>query len=238
MLKIEHLSKIYFGTHKGIHDVSIHVQPGDLCAFIGQNGAGKTTTLKAIAGIHDVDSGTIQMNGIRLKEHPVEYKANLAYIPDNPDVFEYLTGIEYLNFIADVFGMDEASRKEQIEKLSKKFEMDECLRQLISTYSHGMKQKIALIGGLMHKPKLLVLDEPFVGLDPQAIYTLKECMVDLCNHKGAVLFSTHILDVAEKLCNKVVMIQDGYVVASGKMEDVIQKGQTLESFFLEAKNHV
>ncbi len=233
MLKIEKLTKHYAGSEKGVTDLTIHVASGDLYAFIGHNGAGKTTTLKAVCGIHDFESGEILIDGVSMREDSLACKKSMAYIPDNPDLFEYLTGIQYLNFVADVFGIGSENRREQIQKYADAFELTEVLGNLISTYSHGMKQKLAIISALMHSPKLLVLDEPFVGLDPKAAVTLKGFMRELCESGGAVFFSTHVLEVAEKLCNKVAIIKDGRLVASGKMSDVVKDGDSLESLFME-----
>ncbi len=233
MLKIEHLTKQYAGSGKGIRDLTLHVMPGDLYAFIGHNGAGKTTTLKAVCGIHDFESGNIFINGIDLLSDALACKRNMAYIPDNPDLFDYLTGIQYLTFIADVFGLSAEYRKERIQTLSDAFEITKSLGDLISTYSHGMKQKLAIISALIHEPKLLVLDEPFVGLDPKAAITLKNLMRKLCENGGAVFFSTHVLEVAEKLCNKVAIIKDGVLVTSGEMQKVVTEGTSLEELFME-----
>lgn len=234
MLKIKNLTKHYEGSNKGINAVTIHVEQGDLYAFIGHNGAGKTTTLKCVTGIHDFQEGEIFIDGINMKERPIECKRCFAYIPDNPDLYEYLTGIQYLNFVGDVFEVNAKERKERIEKYAGAFEITESLGDLISTYSHGMKQKLAIISALLHEPKLLILDEPFVGLDPKASVILKGIMKKLCEAGGAVFFSTHVLDVAEKLCNKVAIIKGGTVLASGNMADIVQDGQSLEDIFMEA----
>ncbi len=233
MLKINHLTKHYQGSGKGVTDLSLHIEPGDIFAFVGHNGAGKTTTLKAVAGIHGFDDGEIFINDISMKKDSFLCKKSMAYIPDNPDLFEYLTGIQYLNFVADVFALSADTRRERIEKYAKAFEITESLGDLISTYSHGMKQKLAIISALIHEPKLLVLDEPFVGLDPKAAITVKEFMRELCENGGAVFFSTHVLEVAEKLCNKVAIIKEGQLVASGKMSEVVKEGSSLESIFME-----
>lgn len=233
MLKIEHLTKHYPGSNKGVTDLSIHVEPGDLYAFIGHNGAGKTTTLKAISGIHGFEEGDIFVDGISVREDPLAAKRVMAYIPDNPDLFEYLTGIQYLNFVADVFGLPADLRQEKIRAYADGFEITESLGDLISTYSHGMKQKLAIISALIHSPRLLILDEPFVGLDPKAAVTLKGFMADLCASGGAVFFSTHVLEVAEKLCSKVAIIKDGKLVAAGPMAQIVREGSSLESIFLE-----
>ncbi len=234
MLKINNLTKHYPGSNKGIEDLSLNVSAGDIYAFIGHNGAGKTTTLKAISGIHTFDRGEIIIDGISIKQDLLECKRRIAYIPDSPDLFDYLTGIQYLNFVADVFSISSDIRKKRIEKFASAFEITESLGDLISTYSHGMKQKLALISALIHSPKLLILDEPFVGLDPKAAITLKGFMRELCGNGGAVFFSTHVLDVAEKLCNKVSIIKNGKLIYSGNMSDAIEKGGSLESAFMEA----
>ncbi len=233
MLNITHLTKHYRGSQKGVTDLSLHVAAGDIYAFIGHNGAGKTTTLKAIAGIHDFDAGEITVGGINIKEDPIACKRQLAYIPDNPDLYEYLTGIQYLGFIADVFGVDAQARRERIAKYADTFELTASLGDLISSYSHGMKQKLAIISALLHEPRLLILDEPFVGLDPKAALTVKELMREICAKGGAVFFSTHVLEVAERLCNKVAIIKEGRLVAEGCMSDIVREGSTLESIFME-----
>lgn len=232
MLKITNLTKHYAGSDKGVTDLTLHAMPGDLFAFIGHNGAGKTTTLKAIAGIHDFEKGDIVINGMNLKDNPLECKKSLAYIPDNPDLFDYLTGIQYLNFVSDVFGLSAQVRQTRIAALAQDFEITSSLGDLISTYSHGMKQKLALISAFIHQPRLLILDEPFVGLDPKASLTMKNHMRELCEKGGAVFFSTHVLEVAERLCNKVAIIKEGKLVACGEMEKVIGD-KTLESLFME-----
>lgn len=234
MLKIQNLTKHYKGSDKGVNNVTIHVKKGDIYAFIGHNGAGKTTTLKCVTGIHDYEEGEILIDGINLKEYPLECKKYFAYIPDNPDLYEYLTGIQYLNFVADIFQVGAKERTERVEKYADAFEITESLGDLISTYSHGMKQKLAIISALIHEPKLLILDEPFVGLDPKAALILKDIMRELCEKGGAVFFSTHVLDVAEKLCNMVAIIKDGNVLADGRMSDIVKNGQSLEDIFMEA----
>ncbi len=233
MLKIEHLTKHYPGTEKGVSDLSLHVAPGDLYAFIGHNGAGKTTTLKAIAGIHGFDEGEIFIGGISLAADALACKRMIAYIPDDPDLFSYLTGIQYLNFVADVFCISADERRERILRYANAFELTDALGDLISSYSHGMKQKLAIISAFIHEPKLLILDEPFVGLDPKAAVTVKELMRSLCAAGGAVFFSTHVLDVAERLCNKVAIIKSGKLVYAGEMAHVTEDGKTLEAVFLE-----
>ncbi len=237
MLKISNLTKIYKGGKKAASDVNIHVQAGDIYGFIGHNGAGKTTTIKCVVGIHDFDQGEIFVNEISVKDEPLKCKEIMAYIPDNPDLYEYLTGIQYLNFIADVYGVSAKEREERIRKESDAFEITSALGDLISSYSHGMKQKVAIIGALIHKPKLLILDEPFVGLDPKAALTLKNKMHELCEEGSAIFFSTHVLDVAEKLCNKVAIIRKGQIIASGNTEDVTA-GASLEDVFMEVTENV
>ena len=233
MLTIKNLTKHYKGSSKGVTDLSLHVAPGDLYAFIGHNGAGKTTTLKCITGIHDFDKGEVIIDGIDLRADPIACKRAFAYIPDNPDLYEYLTGIQYLSFIADVFGVGAEERRERIEKYADAYELTASLGDLISSYSHGMKQKLAIISALVHQPRLLILDEPFVGLDPKAAIVTKNLMRELCQSGGAVFFSTHVLEVAEKLCNKVAIIKDGQLVAAGEMDEIVKDGQSLESIFME-----
>lgn len=233
MLKIEHLTKHYKGSDKGVTDLSLHIVPGDIYAFIGHNGAGKTTTLKCVAGIQDFDEGRILIGGKDIREEPLACKRQFAYIPDNPDLYEYLTGIQYLNFIADLFYIGAREREERIQKYAAVFEITDSLGDLIASYSHGMKQKLALLSALVHRPKLMILDEPFVGLDPKASVLLKDIMRGICGEGGAIFFSTHVLDVAEKLCNKVAIIKDGRLVASGNMEEIVKRGQSLESIFME-----
>ena len=233
MLTIEHLTKHYKGSDKGITDLSLHIRPGDIFAFIGHNGAGKTTTLKCVAGIQDFDAGTIRVGGRDILEDSIECKRMLAYIPDNPDIYEYLTGIQYLNFIADIFQVSADLRKERIGKYGDAFEITSSLGDLVSTYSHGMKQKLAIISALVHGPSLLILDEPFVGLDPKASVILKDIMHRFCGDGGAIFFSTHVLDVVERLCNRVAIIKDGRLVTSGDMEKVLVEGESLESIFME-----
>lgn len=231
MLRIEHLSKS-FGNKKAVDDLSLHIKPGEIYGFIGHNGAGKTTTIKACCGILRFDEGQIQIDGLNVRQHPIEAKKRTAYLPDNPDLYEFLSGIKYLNFIADIFGIPKADREARILSLSDEFELTQDLASPISTYSHGMKQKLAVIAALMHEPKLLVMDEPFTGLDPKATFLLKQKMRAICDAGGAVFFSTHVLDVAEKLCDKVAIIRHGKLVVEGTMEEV--KGQeSLEEVFLE-----
>ena len=233
MLTIQNLTKHYKGSDKGVTDLTLHIEAGDIYAFIGHNGAGKTTTLKCIAGIHDFEKGEIWIDGRSVKEQPLACKAEIAYIPDNPDIYEYLTGIQYLNLIADIFGVSAQEREERIAKYADAFEITASLGDLISSYSHGMKQKLVLISAMVHKPKLWVLDEPFVGLDPKAAVILKEIMHQVCEEGSAIFFSTHVLDVAEKLCNKVAIIQNGRLIAAGPMEELVQPGTSLESLFME-----
>ena len=236
MIVIEHLEKKYKGTDKGIQDISLHVEKGDLFAFIGHNGAGKTTLLKCITGIHDFDKGKIMIDGTDLEQNPMECKRKFAYIPDNPDLYEYLTGMQYLNFIGDVFQVSAEDRKERIEKYGQALEILSDLEELIKGYSHGMKQKLAILSALIHEPKLLILDEPFVGLDPKATVTLKGIMREICDRGGAIFFSTHVLEVAEKLCNKVAIIKNGELIATGRMNELVNKGESLEDVFMEVLN--
>ena len=231
MLKIEHLIKIY-GDKKAVDDLSLHIKPGEIYGFIGHNGAGKTTTLKSIVGILQFDSGEIYIDGRSIKESPIECKKNFAYIPDNPDLYDFMTGIKYLNFIADIFGVEESVRQERIRKYAEMFEITDDLAQPIASFSHGMKQKLAIIAAWIHNPKLIIMDEPFVGLDPKAAHLLKGMMREVCDNGGAIFFSTHVLEVAEKLCDKVAIIKGGKLIRSGTMEEV--KGDdSLEEVFLE-----
>ena len=231
MLYINHLTKSY-GQTKAVDDLNLHINKGEIYGFIGHNGAGKTTTLKSVVGILDFDEGEILIDGISIKEDPMTCKKNIAYIPDNPDLYEFMTGIQYLNFIADIFNVDSNNRKQIIEKLAEEFEIKENLAQPITSYSHGMKQKLAIISAWVHSPKLIIMDEPFVGLDPKAAHTLKEMMREVCNNGGAIFFSTHVLEVAEKLCDKIAIIKNGVLIKSGTMEEV--KGdKSLENVFLE-----
>ncbi|MBQ1849723.1 MAG: ABC transporter ATP-binding protein [Lachnospiraceae bacterium] len=236
MLVIDHLEKHYKGTTKGISDISLHIAKGDIYAFIGHNGAGKTTLLKAITGIHPYDKGTVLIDGLDLSKNPEEVKRRIAYVPDNPDIYEFMTGIQYLNFIADVFGVSAADRKERIANYADRFEITSSLGDLISSYSHGMKQKLVLISALLHAPKLLIMDEPFVGLDPKAAFLLKEFMKEMTENGGAIFFSTHVLDVAEKLCNKVAIIKEGRLITSGLMSEVVSDQSSLESIFMDTVN--
>ena len=231
MLKIEHLIKIY-GDKKAVDDLSLHIKPGEIYGFIGHNGAGKTTTLKSIVGILQFDSGEIYIDGRSIKESPIECKKNFAYIPDNPDLYDFMTGIKYLNFIADIFGVEESVRQERIRKYAGMFEITDDLAQPIASFSHGMKQKLAIIAAWIHNPKLIIMDEPFVGLDPKAAHLLKGMMRDVCDNGGAIFFSTHVLEVAEKLCDKVAIIKGGKLIRSGTMEEV-RGDDSLEEVFLE-----
>lgn len=233
MLVIRDLEKHYKGTDKGVSGISLHVEKGDIFAFIGHNGAGKTTLLKAITGIHGFDRGEVLINGLDLKKNPLEAKHCIAYVPDNPDIYEFLTGIQYLNFIADIYGLSAADRERRISELAERFEILSSLGDLVSSYSHGMKQKLTLISAFMHDPALLIMDEPFVGLDPKASFILKEMMNGLTEQGSAIFFSTHVLDVAEKLCNKVAIIKEGRIVTGGLMEDVLKDRASLESIFME-----
>ena len=231
MLRIEHLTKKY-GEKKAVDDLSLHIEKGEIYGFIGHNGAGKTTTIKSVVGILDFDEGEIFIDGKSVKKDSLECKRVIAYIPDNPDLYEFMTGLQYLNFISDIFGVEEKERKERIEKYSTAFEIKENLASPISSYSHGMKQKLAIISALVHDPKLIIMDEPFVGLDPIASHLLKDIMREKCNEGGAIFFSTHVLEVAEKLCDKIAIIKGGKLIKSGTMEEV--KGDSsLESVFLE-----
>ena len=230
MLKIEHLTKCY-GNKKAVDDLSLHIAPGEICAFIGHNGAGKTTTLKACCGILSPDEGYILIDGIPLAENPMECKRRIAYIPDNPDLYDFMSGIKYLTFIADVFGIGK-EREGRIKELAERLGITDALASPISTYSHGMKQKLALIAAFIHKPRLILMDEPFVGLDPKASHTLKEMMREHCNSGGSIFFSTHVLDVAEKLCDRVAIIKEGNLVICGDM-DTVRGDSSLESVFLE-----
>lgn len=231
MLKIEHLTKT-FGEKKAVDDLSLHIAPGEIYGFIGHNGAGKTTTLKSVVGIQNFDEGEITICGTSIKADPLTCKKQIAYIPDNPDLYEYMTGIKYLNFIADIFGIGSAERMERIHKYADIFELTADLAQPIASYSHGMKQKLAIISAWIHKPRLIIMDEPFVGLDPKAAHLLKSMMREVCDNGGAIFFSTHVLEVAEKLCDKVAIIKAGKLIRSGTMEEV--KGDdSLEEVFLE-----
>ena len=231
MLKIENLTKAY-GDKKAVDNLSLHILPGEIYGFIGHNGAGKTTTLKSVAGILSFDEGDIYIDGISVRDNPVECKRKIAYIPDNPDIYDFMTGMTYLNFVSDIFGISFAARKERIAKYSELFEISGDLAKPISAYSHGMKQKLAIISAIIHEPKLIVMDEPFVGLDPKASHILKGMMRELCENGGAIFFSTHVLEVAEKLCDKIAIIKGGKLVKSGTTEEV-RGDSSLENVFLE-----
>ena len=234
MLKIEHLTKIY-GEKKAVDDLSLHIQAGEIYGFIGHNGAGKTTTLKSVVGILPFDEGEITVGGVSIKDDPLGCKRKIAYIPDNPDLYDFMTGYQYLNFVADIFGIDADTRKARIQKYADAFELTGDLPQAIASYSHGMKQKLAIIAAWLHAPKIIIMDEPFVGLDPKASHLLKEMMREVCDKGGAIFFSTHVLEVAEKLCDKVAIIKGGKLIRSGTMEEV--KGDdSLEEVFLELED--
>ena len=233
MIKINNLTKHYKGSTKGVNNLNLHIEAGDIYAFVGHNGAGKTTAIKCIVGIHNFNEGEIFIDNISVKTNPLECKQKFSYIPDNPDLYGYLTGIQYLNFIANIFDVDDETRTTLIKKYADEFEITDSLGNLISSYSHGMKQKIAIIAALVHNPKVLIMDEPFVGLDPKATLILKNIMKDICSKGGAIFFSTHVLDVAERICNKVAIIKNGKIVASGKMDELINPGASLEDVFME-----
>ena len=234
MLDIKGLTKCY-GEKKAVDDLTLHIAPGTIYGFIGHNGAGKTTTLRSVAGILDFDEGEILIGGLSIKADPIGCKKQFAYIPDNPDLYEYMTGIKYLDFIADIFGVGSEERRERIEKYAALFELTNDLAQPISAYSHGMKQKLAIISAWLHEPKLVIMDEPFVGLDPKASHILKGMMRELCDNGGAIFFSTHVLEVAEKLCDQVAIIKGGRLIRSGTMAQV--KGDdSLEEVFLELED--
>ncbi len=231
MLYIQHLTKCY-GEKKAVDDLSLHIAAGEIYGFIGHNGAGKTTTLKSVVGILQFDEGEITIDGHSVKADPLTCKRELAYIPDNPDLYDFMTGIKYLNFVADIFGVGAAERQERIRKYAEAFELTEDLAQPVAAYSHGMKQKLAIIAAWLHQPKLIIMDEPFVGLDPKASHLLKGMMREVCDQGGAIFFSTHVLEVAEKLCDKVAIIKGGKLIRSGTMDEV--KGDdSLEEVFLE-----
>lgn len=232
MIEIKNVTKIYNGTKKAVDNISFNVNDGEIFAFIGHNGAGKTTTIKSIVGILDFEEGDILINGTSIKKDPIKCKMQMAYVPDNPDLYENMTAIDFINFICDMYGTSVEVREKNISKYVKMFEMEESLSDEISSFSHGMKQKIALIASLAHEPKVLIMDEPFVGLDPKAAHLLKGMMRDVCDNGGAIFFSTHVLEVAEKLCDKVAIIKGGKLIRSGTMEEV--KGDdSLEEVFLE-----
>ena len=232
MLNINNFSKVYKGNKRAVDNISLEVKEGEIFGFIGHNGAGKTTTIKSIVGINEFDEGDILINGMSIKDNPIECKKIMAYIPDNPDLYESLTAIQYLNFVADVYGVSEAQREELIKKYGDALEITNNLGSLISSYSHGMKQKLAIISALIHKPKLLVLDEPFVGLDPKASHTLKGIMKEICEEGASIFFSSHVLEVVEKLCGRIAIIKDGKIASYGTVEEV--KGtSSLEDVFME-----
>ena len=235
MLEIKNYTKIYGEGKKAADNVSLTVERGDIYGFIGHNGAGKSTTIRAVVGVMDFTEGEIYIDGHSVKDESLECKKVTAYIPDNPDLYDNFTGIQYLDFIADIFGLNAADRTKRIEEYADRFEIKDSLGDLISSYSHGMKQKLAIISALIHEPKLMVLDEPFVGLDPKASFTLKQIMNEMCQKGTAIFFSTHVLEVAEKLCNKAAIIKQGRIIASGTMEELTH-GESLEEIFLESVN--
>ena len=232
MLTVKNLVKIYDNNKKAVDNISFEIKDGEIFGFIGPNGAGKTTTIKAIMGLITFESGLIDFDGINIVSNPIEFKKKVVYIPDNPDLYESLTGIQYLNFIGDVYNVNKEIRKEIVEKYAKLFEIYNDLNNLVGSYSHGMKQKLAIISAFLHSPKLLILDEPFVGLDPKAAFLVKQAMSDFCKNGGAIFFSTHVLEVAEKLCNKIAIIKKGQLIVSGDMEEVT-KDASLEEVFME-----
>lgn len=235
MLKIKNYSKTYKGNKKAVDNLNLTVEAGDIYGFIGHNGAGKTTTLRAVVGVLDFEEGEIEVDSVSIKKDPVGCKMKMAYIPDNPDLYEHLTGIKYLNFIGDLYQVSKKDREERILKYGNLFDLTSNLGDSIGSYSHGMKQKLAIISALIHEPKLMVLDEPFVGLDPKAAHSLKTLMADMCAKGSAIIFSTHVLEVAEKLCNKIAIIKGGKLIASGYTKDVIGNS-SLEEVFLELIN--
>ena len=235
MLELKNYTKIYSNEKVGAKDINIKVENGDIFAFIGHNGAGKTTTIKSVVGINDITSGDILIDGVSIKEKPIECKQKIAYVPDNPDIYTALTGIQYINLVADFFKVEKDRREKLTKEYAEKLELDKDLNNPISAYSHGMRQKLVLISALVHSPKLMVLDEPFVGLDPKASYTVKNIMKDFVASGGAIFFSTHVLEVAEKLCNKVAIIKNGEIVVCGNMAE-IKKEKSLEKVFLESEN--
>lgn len=235
MLEIKHLTKIYKGGFKAVDDLSLKVEAGDIFGFIGHNGAGKSTTIKSCAGILDFDDGEIFIDGHSIKDEPLKCKQQLAYIPDNPDIYDYMTGIQYLNFVGDVFNVQTEKRTAFISEYADRFEIKNSLGDLIGGYSHGMKQKLVIISALMHEPKLMIMDEPFVGLDPKASFLVKSVMREMCEKGAAIFFSTHVLEVAEKLCNKVAIINKGKLVVNGNTEEIVS-GKSLESVFLSSEN--
>ena len=236
MLEIKNYTKSYSKGKKACDDVSLNVEAGDIFGFIGHNGAGKSTTIKAVVGVMDFEEGEIIIDGHSVKKEPLECKRVTAYIPDNPDLYDYLTGIQYLNFVADVFEIDVKTREERIKKYGDLLEISDALGGMIASYSHGMKQKLAIIAALIHEPKLIVMDEPFVGLDPKASLTLKNIMHERCEQGCAIFFSTHVLEVAEKLCNKIAIIKDGKIIATGKTEELVGD-KSLEDVFMEVVEH-
>lgn len=237
MLSIQNFTKIYKGGKKAVDQLNLEIMPGDIYGFIGHNGAGKTTTIKAVAGILDFEEGDILVDGLSVQKQPVECKMKMAYIPDNPDIYEFYTGIKYLNFICDMYNVDKHERESRIKYYADLFEITANLGDLISSYSHGMKQKLVLISAFVHQPKLLILDEPFVGLDPKASLTLKNLMRELCSQGSAIFFSTHVLEVAQKLCNKIAIIKHGQLVISGAIDDILGDS-SLEDVFMEVSEHV
>ncbi len=236
MLTIEHLTK-KFGDYAAVNDLSLEIKAGEIYGFIGHNGAGKTTALKSVAGILPFDTGVIKIGGHDIRKDAIEAKKTLAYIPDNPDIYEFMTAIQYLNFMADIYGVGQSERMSRIKKYGDMFELTEKLAQPVNSYSHGMKQKLAVMGALVHEPKMILMDEPFVGLDPTAAFLLKQTMREICDNGGAIFFSTHVLDVAEKLCDKVAIIKNGKLIRSGTMEEV-RGDDSLEDVFLELQNGV
>ena len=234
MLSISHLTKT-FGDKVAVDDLSLHIAPGEIYGFIGHNGAGKTTTLRSVVGVQQFDAGEIRIGGVSVKEDPIACKKMLAYIPDNPDLYDYMTGIKYLHFVADIFGVPTDVRAQRIGDLAAKFELAKDLYSPIAAYSHGMKQKLAIISAWLHEPKLIVMDEPFVGLDPKAAHILKEMMRDVCDKGGAIFFSTHVLEVAEKLCDKIAIIKLGKLIRTGTMDEVTGD-DSLEEVFLELED--
>jgi len=236
LLEIKNLTKIYSKNIKAANDVSLMIKKGEIFGFIGHNGAGKTTTIKCVVGLLDYNNGEILFEGRNIKEFPLEYKKQIAYIPDNPDLYEYLSGLQYLNFVCDIYGISKDERLKDIKKYSEMFDIELNLKDLISTYSHGMKQKLALISALVRHPKLLILDEPFVGLDPKAAYDLKVVMKEMCNEGCSIFFSTHVLEVAEKLCDKIAIIKKGEIIVCGDV-DIVKGDTSLENVFLELVDH-
>ena len=234
MLNIKNLTKVY-GDKKAVDDLTLHINPGEIYGFIGHNGAGKTTTIKCCCGILQFDEGEILIDGISVKNKPLEAKKKIAYIPDNPDLYDFMTGIQFLNFVADIFGVTADERQSRIRKYAEMFELTDNLAQPVSAYSHGMKQKLAIISALVHEPKLIIMDEPFVGLDPKASHLLKTTMKELCESGAAIFFSTHVLEVAEKLCDKVAIIKDGKLIKSGTMDEV-RGDASLEDVFLDLED--